>query len=72
MHLEYAKEPRWADAEHTLIDLTIKWSGIDNELPFTASLNDCEAHGRAIFQAAVDGHFGAVNGHVVVTTVCGT
>jgi hypothetical protein len=60
MHLEYAKEPRWEDVEHTLINLTIKWSGIDNELPFTASLNDCESHGKAIFQAAKAGQFGVV------------
>ena len=64
MQLEYAKNPVWANAEHTMIDLTIKGDGINDELPFTASPTDCEAHGRAIFEAAVAGQFGAVAEYV--------
>jgi hypothetical protein len=60
MNLQYAKDPRWVNAEHTMIDLVIKWDQIDVELPFTASPADCEAHGRAIFAAAVAGEYGAV------------
>jgi hypothetical protein len=60
MQLEYAKNPVWANAEHTMIDLTIKWVEIDGELPFTASPDDCEEHGLAIFAAAVAGEYGAV------------
>jgi hypothetical protein len=60
MQLEYAKNPVWADAEHTMIDLTIKWDGINEEYPFTASPTDVEAHGRAIFAAAVGGEYGPV------------
>jgi hypothetical protein len=60
MQLEYAKDPRWANAERTMIDLTIKWEGINEEYPFTASPNDVEAHGRAIFAAAVAGEYGTV------------
>jgi hypothetical protein len=60
MHLEYAKDPRWADEAHTMIDLTIKWSLVNEELPFTASPADVEAHGRAIFQAALSGQFGDI------------
>jgi hypothetical protein len=64
MHLEYAKNPVWANAEHTLIDLTIKWDAIAEELPFTASPTDTEAHGRAIFAAAAAGDFGPVAEYV--------
>ena len=60
MNLQYAKDPVWANAEQTLIDLTIKWDGIAEELPFTASPTDSEAHGRAIFAAALNGDFGPV------------
>jgi len=60
MKLEYAKNPVWANADHTMIDLTIKWDGINEELPFTASPTDCEAHGRAIFEQAAAGAFGVV------------
>ena len=61
MQLQYAKDPRWANAEQTMIDLTIKWDAIDEELPFTASPTDAEAHGRAIFAAALAGEFGLVS-----------
>ena len=60
MQLEYAKNPVWANAEHTMIDLTIKWDGINEELPFTASPTDVEEHGRAIFAAAQSGEYGEV------------
>jgi hypothetical protein len=64
MQLEYAKGPVWANAEHTMIDLTIKWDGINEEYPFTASPTDCEAHGRAIFEQASQGAFGPVAEYV--------
>jgi hypothetical protein len=64
MQLEYAKDPVWADAEHTMIDLLIKWDGINAEYPFTASPTDVEAHGRAIFEQASQGAFGPVAEYV--------
>ena len=64
MQLEYAKDPKWANAEHTMIDLTIKWVEIDEELPFTASPNDTEEHGRAIFAATAAGGFGPIAPYV--------
>jgi predicted metal-binding protein len=60
MQLEYAKNPRWANADQTMIDLTIKCVEINEELPFTATPDDCEEYGRAIFSAAVAGAYGAV------------
>jgi hypothetical protein len=60
MQLQYAKDPKWANAEQTLIDITIKWDGIDEELPFTASPTDPEPHGRAIFATAQAGEFGPI------------
>jgi hypothetical protein len=60
MHYTYAKDPQWADAEHTRIDLTVKFDHIAEELPFTADPSDCEAHGREIFAKAVAGEFGLV------------
>jgi hypothetical protein len=60
MQLEYAKDPRWANAEHTMVDLTVRFAEIPEDLPFTASPDDCEAHGRALFAAAVAGEYGPV------------
>jgi hypothetical protein len=65
MKLEYAKDPVWANAEHTMIDLLIKWDGINEEYPFTASPTDVEAHGRAIYEQASQGAFGPVAEYVV-------
>jgi hypothetical protein len=60
MQLEYAKNPVWANAEHTMIDLTVRFAEIPEDLPFTASPDDTEAHGRAIFAAAQAGEYGPV------------
>jgi hypothetical protein len=64
MNLEYAKDPKWVDAEHTRIDLIIKWDRFPEELPFTADPNDVEEHGRLIFAAAAAGQFGEVAEYV--------
>jgi hypothetical protein len=58
--LESARTPVWANTEHTAIDLIVKFGHLPNEVPFTASANDSEAHGREIFAAAAEGQFGAV------------
>lgn len=60
MNIQYAKNPRWSDSLHTQIDLMIKIFGIDEEIPFTASSNDTEDHGRKLFQSAVSGEFGPI------------
>lgn len=64
MQLEYAKNPIWANADNTMIDLTIKWDGINDEYPFTASPTDVEVHGRAIFEQALQGAFGPIAEYV--------
>ena len=60
MQLEYAKNPLWANAGHTMIDLTVRFAEIPEDLPFTASPTDVEEHGRAIFAAAQAGDYGPV------------
>jgi hypothetical protein len=53
--------PRWVSAEHTMIDCEITTSQLGEEvLPFTASPNDVEAHGRAIFADIVAGKYGLI------------
>lgn len=64
MQLEYAKNPVWANAEHTMIDLIVRFSEIPEDLSFTASPDDTEAHGRVIFAAAQAGEFGPVGEYV--------
>lgn len=57
--------PRWANAEHTAIDCEITTSQFGEEvLPFTASANDVEPHGRAIFADIVAGNYGPIADYV--------
>lgn len=53
--------PRWSNVEKTMIDCEITTSQLGDEvLPFTASQNDCEPHGRAIFADIVSGKYGSI------------
>lgn len=57
--------PRWSNAEHTMIDCNITTSQFGDEvLPFTASSTDVEAHGRAIFADLVAGVYGPIAEYV--------
>lgn len=57
--------PRWSNAEHTAIDCEITTSQFGDEvLPFTASKNDVEAHGQAIFADLVAGAYGPIAEYV--------
>jgi hypothetical protein len=57
--------PRWANVDQTAIDCEITTSQFGDEvLPFTASQNDCEEHGRAIFADIVAGNYGEIGAYV--------
>ncbi|MCH7370038.1 hypothetical protein [Aeromonas sp. MR16] len=65
--LEYAKNPYWADKAHTLINMVAKFEHLDEEVPFTASIDDVMLHGRNIFIQALNEEFGQVKPHVALT-----
>lgn len=59
--LTSVKNPVWGDEAHTYIDCIITLSHLgDEELPFTASPNDVEEHGRVIFTDLVAGKYGSI------------
>jgi hypothetical protein len=60
MKLIYAKDPKWANRRQTLINLIVRFEEINEDLPFTASPTDSEAHGRDIYARAVAGEFGTI------------
>lgn len=61
--------PRWYNAEHTIIDCDITTSQFGDEvLPFTAAQNDVEPHGRAIFADIVAGKYGPIADYVAPPT----
>ena len=68
MQIKNVKNPQWANAEHTLIDVTLE-TDTYGEIPFSASPDDVEAHGREIFADAVAGKFGPIGEHVPLVIV---
>ena len=71
MQIEYIKNPVWSNTKHTMIDLAIKWVEMDEELPFTASPDDYEEHGRTIFARCVAGEFGTVAAYTPPADITG-
>lgn len=59
MQVQTAKNPMWANAERSTINLLIDLPGV-GEIPFSASALDIEKHGRELFDRAVAGEFGAI------------
>ena len=64
-----ARTPKWANESNTLIDLVVRFSEINEDLPFTASPNDVEEHGRDLFARATAGEFGAIASYVAPVIV---
>lgn len=64
-----AKNPKWANAEKTRIDLTVTVDGLVGEFPFTASGDDCEAHSCDVFFSAKSGAYGEVSDFVVTSRI---
>lgn len=60
--------PKWANAEKTAVLFTVTIDGYDGEHSFGATSWDGEAHGRELYQDAVDGVFGEVADYVAPTT----
>lgn len=59
MKINSATNPEFANADSTAIKLTIDTDKF-GVIPFTATSNDVEAHGRDLFARALAGEFGPV------------
>jgi hypothetical protein len=60
LNLKYANNPKWVDEAHTSIELTVRFEEIAEDLPFHATPDDNEEHGRDIFERAKGGEFGVI------------
>ena len=58
--LTNAKNPRWASKAHAQIILDVQFKGGESYASFTASPEDCTAHGPMLFNFAKNGVFGPV------------
>jgi hypothetical protein len=63
-NVEYVKDPAYATEDGLHINCIVKFSTVDVELPFTASKNDVEPHGVAIYAAIISGVAGPIGAYV--------
>jgi hypothetical protein len=68
LNIKYANNLKWANQEHTSIDLIARFEEINEDLPFTANFNDSEEHGRDVFARAKAGEFGVIDEWTPPTT----
>jgi len=62
--IEYAKDPVWNDAQHTAINLIVKFEEMADELPFLATPYDPMPYGVELFNNAVAGDYGTIAPYV--------
>lgn len=55
-----ARSPKWANEDCTAIDCLVRTNTLHREIPFTASPNDPEVHGRELFARCLAGEFGVI------------
>lgn len=54
------RNPQWANEGGTAINCLVRTNTLHQEVPFTATPDDSEAHGREIFARCLAGEFGPV------------
>lgn len=60
--MKYSKvsNARYANAEKTLVTVDVHFDHLGEVVPFAASPNDCEEHGRKIYEEVISGKHGAI------------
>lgn len=66
MNIIEAKNPKYIAADKKIIQLEVKFEELQDMgfLPFGASENDVESHGRELYQRAISGEFGEIEEYV--------
>lgn len=62
--IQYAKNCVWDNAEHTAINMIVKFEEIAEELPFLATPYDPMPYGVELFNNAVNGDYGTIDPYV--------
>ncbi|MCK9917859.1 hypothetical protein MXD81_52845 [Microbacteriaceae bacterium K1510] len=55
-----ARNPKWVGEDGRAINCLVKTNTLVEEVPFTASMDDVEPHGRELFARCVAGEFGEI------------
>ena len=60
-HIVAARNPKWANSEHNMIDIEVDFEGYPEEyLPYTCSPTDVVEHSRTLYAQAVNGDYGTI------------
>lgn len=63
-----ASAPAWANEDQTAISITVRLSHLPKmEIPFTATRDDGEEHGRELWSRAIHGEFGEIGPYTGMT-----
>jgi hypothetical protein len=65
MEIQSAPNPVYANQARTRIDLDVKFAEFDEAIPFAATPDDVEEHGRTLFENAVRGDYGVIGDYVL-------
>ena len=64
-----ARNPRWVDHNHNMIDLEVDFVPLDEDwLKYTCSPTDVCAHSRELYTRAANGEFGTIADELTPTT----
>jgi hypothetical protein len=55
------RKPQWANEDESAINCLARTNTLHHEVPFTATPNDSETHGRVIFARCISGEFGVIS-----------
>lgn len=58
--IEYVKDLKWIDAEHTMFDCTVKYAEFNEELPSSINAIDPYAHINEIWTKGIAGEYGVI------------
>ena len=62
--IEYVKDLKWVDAEHTMFDCVVKYAEFNEEMPAGINAIDPYAHIHEIWTKGVAGEYGAIAEYV--------
>ena len=60
MNIIEAKNPKYITSDKSIIQLDVLFEGFSEYLPFGATADDVEPHGRELYARAVSGEFGEI------------
>ena len=60
MNIIEAKNPKYVTSDKSIIQLDVLFEGFSEYLPFGATADDVEPHGRELYARAVSGEFGEI------------